>query len=106
MVIIEVPHENASVRAREFLPRFACILKSFIGDLKELSLRGIHCHGLHGRDTKEVVIELFWILLEKIAAFSEYTTWTMLVRVVKTVNVKFIVFKVSIAGLFLGQKIP
>ena len=103
MVVVEVSHKNASIRAGEFLPRLPCVLKSLVRDLKKFSLCWVHCHGLHWRKTKEVVIELFWILLEKIAAFSEYTTWTMLVWVVKAVNVEFVVFKISIAGLALRQ---
>ena len=106
MVVVEIPHKNAGIRAGEFLPRLTCILKSLVSDLKELSLCWIHCHGLHWRKTKEVVIELFWILFEKIAAFSEYATRTVLVWVVETVNVEFVVFKISVAGLFLRQQVP
>ena len=106
MVVVEVPHKDASIRAGEFLPRLTCILKSLVSDLKELSLCWIHCHGLYRRKTKEVVIELFWILLKKKAAFSEYATWTVLVWVVETVNVEFVVFKISVAGLFLCQQVP
>ena len=106
MVVVEVSHKNASVGAREFLPRLTCILKSLVSDLKELSLCWIHCHCLHWRKTKEVVIELFWVLLEKISAFGEYATWTVLVWVVKTVDVKFVVFEVSVARLFLRQQVP
>ena len=106
MIVVEVAHKYASIRAGEFLPRLTCILKSLVSDLKELSLCWIHCHGLHWRKTKEVVIKLFWVLLEKIAAFSEYASWTVLVRVVETVNVEFVVFKISVAGLFLRQEVP
>ncbi len=105
MVVVEGSQKNASVRAGEFLPRLTCILKSLVSDLKELSLYWIHCHGLHCRKTKEVVIELLWIL-EKIAAFSEYATWPVLVWVVETVNVEFVVFIISVAELFQRQQVP
>lgn len=106
MVIVEISNENTRLRAGKAIPCLTGVLKSFVGTFQKLSLCWVHCQQFHRVDSKERMIKLFGILFQKISTLGEHASRTVLIRMIETIKVDFIIFKVGVAGPLLSQEIP
>ena len=75
----KAPGEASGIASINRLQRLASRLKRFVADFQELSLLGIHRHGLDWRDAEQCRIELLEIALEEVTPEDIETAWAIVV---------------------------
>jgi hypothetical protein len=103
----ETTCEDGSGGAGDGLERDTGRLESLVDDFEQLSLLGVHPHGLDGGDTEHGRVKVLKVALQEVTTENVEATRTLIVRVEVTIDVETVRRNFGCAaGSFVDHQVP